>query len=65
MPIMDGYDACYNIDNYFTQKAKPGTNLPKIYALTSDHSEDCANLISEYPFFKRLYHMTPDDIKII
>ena len=47
MPIMNGYEACVRINDYFTIDRE---SRPFIYALTADSSPETFKLISEHPF---------------
>jgi len=46
MPIMDGYEACERIDEFYMNYE----DRPPIYALTADPSEETAKLVARYPF---------------
>lgn len=46
MPIMDGYEACTNIHDFF----KKEDSKTLIYALTADVSDHTVNKIRSYPF---------------
>ena len=46
MPIMDGYEACQRIDDFYANYE----DRPPLYALTADVSEETNQLVSSFPF---------------
>lgn len=63
MPIMDGYEASVRINEYLSQSDP--VYKTKLYALTADCSQTCADMISKYPFNRQLNHLDDKEIKQI